>query len=231
MTPVPIRLGLAPAVPWLLLAGTPAAAGALGWVVSRLARAAEALPWVPFQEPLALVAMVPAGWLALGLAILGLGAGAWLAREAQQDDLVLLVGPDAIEVRQGGRTEAHRRETIAGVLRDGPEVVLLGPDGGELLRARTEASLLATASACEAMGYPWLGEGDPFAADWSPWIDGHPDLGARSHDLLRLRQAALGAEDRVRARILARDLGREGVIVRDGRDGQAIRRMPCPSLP
>ena len=229
MTATPIRLGLSPVWPRLFLAGAPLLGGALGWGAARLAHAAEDLPWVPLQDPLALVAMVPTWWVVLGLALLGLGAGAWLAHEAQRDDLVLLVGSEAIEARQGAHVESYRRQDVAGVLRDGPDVVLLGHGGGELLRGPSEASLLATASACEAMGYPWLGEGDPFAGDWCPWIDGHPDLDARSHTLLRLRQAAVTAKDMVRTMMLARDLDREGLVVRNGRDGQAIRLKPTPA--
>ena len=224
VTDAPIRLGLSPLWPRLFLAGTPLLAGALGWGLAWLARAAAALPWVPFQGPLELVALVPVAWVAAGLALLGLGAGAWLAHEAERGDLVLLLGPEAIEARQGGWSQAFGRDEVAGVLRDGAEVVLLGHDGSELLRGPSEASLLATAAACEAMGYPWLGEGDPFAAAWRPWVDGHPDLDARAHALLRLRQAAVAAGDRVRARAHARDLRREGLVVRDGRDGQAVRR-------
>lgn len=227
----PIRLGLAPVWPWLLLVGTPVLGGTLGWGLARLARAAEALPWVPFQEPLALATMVPVGWVVFGLVVIGAGVGAWLAYEAQQADLVLLVGPDAIEARQGGQVERHGRDAIAGLLRDGPDVVLLAHGGGELLRGPSEASLLATASACEAMGYPWLGEGDPFAAEWHLWIDGHPDLDARSHALLRLRQVAVKAEDKVRARMLARDLGQQALAVRDGPGGQSIRRKSRSNTP
>jgi hypothetical protein len=103
-------------------------------------------------------------------------------------------------------TTTAGREEVAAVPCDGRDVVLLRPDGGGAARERTWHRAARLRRAFSAEGWPWR-DGDPYATEYSRWVEGLPDVGAREEALLRARHAALRAGDAADAGALRRSWG------------------------
>ena len=134
------------------------------------------------------------------------------------------VDPGGVTVTRADRTTTAGREEVAAVFCDGRDLVLLRPDGGEAARERTWHRAARLRRAFSAEGWPWR-DGDPYAAEYSRWVEGLPDVGAREEALLRARHAALRSGDAADASALREELGRLGVVVRDEGRRQYWRRV------
>ena len=214
-----------PAVAHVLLwTALPVLGAGTGWLLTRLPGWVSGLPWAPFQEPLTRLA--PLVGPAATVVLLGLGAvaGCLCALMAYDEVTTVRVDPGGVTVTRADRTTAAGREDVAAVFCDGRDLVLLRPDGGEAARERTWHRPVRLRRAFSAEGWPWR-DGDPYAAEYSRWVEGLPDVGAREEALLRARHAALRSGDAADAGALREELGRLGVVVRDEGRRQYWRRV------
>lgn len=223
-----VTLRMSEAWPWLFRIGLPVVGFGLGFVVAPLVRwmlrTVDAAP-----GPLRILAQLPTGWAVLVTTLIGVGAGIWLAVEARKEALALTVDHDHVRLARG-RDERHLdRGRIDAVFRDGPDLVLL--DAGTVELAREKASDLPwrrIQEAFERFGYPWRGLADPHDAQFRRWVDGHPDLDAGAHELLRRRARAVRDERHGDAADALDRLREHGVVVRD-RDGAQQYRVAAGS--
>lgn len=220
----PVTLALPGVWPWLFRIGTPIAGFGLGFVIAPLVRwmlsTVDSAP-----GPLRILAQLPTGWAVLVTTLLGIAAGIYVAQQAVKESLVLTVDREHVGLTQDGAEHYLPRERVDAVFRDGKDLVLLDARTTELARNKaSDLSWTQVQEAFERFGYPWRGAADPHDAQFTRWVDGHPDLDATTHELLRRRARALkdsqsgaagDAQDRLRAL---------GVVVRD-RDGAQQYRV------
>ena len=219
-----VTLRMSDAVPWAFRLGLPVVGFGLGFVIAPLVRwllsTIDAAP-----GPLRILAQLPTGWAVLVTTVIGVGAGIWLAVEARKEALLITVDHDHVELSQSGEDRYLNRDRIDAVFRDGKDLVLLDAGTSEL--ARNKASDLSwdrIREAFEQFGYPWRGEADPHEAQFRRWVDGHPDLDATAHDLLRRRARALKDDRSGEAGDALDQLRDRGIVVRD-RDGAQQYRL------
>ena len=221
----PVTLRISDFWTWLFRIGSPVAGFGLGFVVAPLVRwLLSTVDTAP--APLRILAQLPTGWAVAVTTVAGGLLGIWLAHQARKEGLVLTVAGEHVELERDGHRARHPRDRIEAVYRDGSDLVLL--DGRTVELAREDASDLSwprVQATFDRFGYPWHLGPDPFGPDFTTWVDGHPALDERSHDLLRRRARAL-RDERCGAADEARDeLRGHGVVVRDRDGGQQYRRV------
>ncbi|MFE0020028.1 hypothetical protein [Amycolatopsis sp. NPDC059021] len=119
------------------------------WVVS--------LAWFPWQKPFQLIAQIPKPWALVGLLVLGLVAG-WLFAAVWADQrLIVTVAPGSVRLQRGKKKRRIEAEVTA-VFKDDKELVLLGVEGRELVREKTDLSETDLAKGFTGHGFPWLDE-------------------------------------------------------------------------
>lgn len=218
-----VTLRVSAAWPWLFRIGLPIVGFGLGFVVAPLVRwllsTVDAAP-----GPLRILAQLPTGWAVLVTTLIGVGVGLWLAAETRKEALALTVDHDHVGLTQAGDELYLSRDRIDAVFRDRSDLVLL--DAGSTELARNKASDLPWSQiqeAFERFGYPWRGLTDPHDAQFRRWVDGHPDLDATAHDLLRRRARALKDERSGDAGDALDQLRGHGIVVRDRDRDQQYR--------
>lgn len=118
-----------------------------GWLVD--------LPWAPFQGPLQLIGSFDSPWAlwirpALGL-LLGLALAAYLVEQTP----VLHVSAEQIDITHRGTTRRIARADVAGIYREGRDVVVESDGGRHLFHGVIEGSKDTVRDAFVSHGYPW----------------------------------------------------------------------------
>lgn len=175
--------------------------------------------------PLRLAAQLPTSWALPVLTLLGAAAGTWLAATARKETPVVTVHRDHLAVHENGTALHLRHDQTAAVFTDGRDLVVLDHDTSELARVRaTDLPTRGLREAFERFGYPWRGTTDPHEAEFTPWVDGTPDLDAAAHALLRTRHRALADKKAGAAADALDQLRAKGIAVRDRDGAQQYRR-------
>ena len=210
--------------PWLFRIAGPVLGAGVGAVVAPVVRwLLERFDAAP--GPLRILASLPTLWAVVVCAVLGLGAGLWLASVARKESLTVTVAAGSVTLDADGAAVRLPRDRIDAARRDGRDLVLLDPADGEL--ARRDASDLSWArvrAAFERHGYRWDGTSERDDR-FRRWVDGDPDLGSDEHELLRSRARALSDERPGTAAELRDRLQGRGVVVRDRASSQEFRRV------
>ena len=215
---------------WLLRLGGAAVGFGLAFGFAPLANwLLDLTGWAP--APLRLAARLPTAWAVPVLVLLGAAAGTWLAASAKKESPVVTVHRDHIAVKGNSGALHLRRDQTGTLFTDGRDLVVLDHDAGELARIRaTDLPTARLQEAFERFGYPWHGTTDPHEAEFTPWVDGTPDLDGEAHTLLRARQRAL-ADKKAGAAAEALDgLRAKGIAVRDRNGEQQYRQRARESL-
>ncbi|GAA2073081.1 hypothetical protein GCM10009801_26130 [Streptomyces albiaxialis] len=198
----------------LLLGGLPLVGAALGVALPFLARQLVKLPTLPMEKLVEFVATLGEAWHYLALAGAGLVLGVVCGLIALTESLEITLTDARVEAEGDGTEESLAREDVAAVFVDGKQLVVLGRDSGQLLRAEHAAPAAALAAAFRAHGYPWY-EADPYAALYRRWIPHSPDTGPELNALLTARKDARKRKDADDVRDLTRAAERLGYAVRD----------------
>lgn len=197
----------------------------VGWLAPLLADWLVTLPWAPLEGPAELLSSVPEpgrtiGGVGVG-ALLGLVVGLIVVHES----LAVSVSRGRVVLTVRDSSQEFGCDEVGLVVRDGKQLVLLGPDGMEIAREDCDLPWRRLADAFAERGYRWADE-DPHREEFRRWVPGVPGLPEGADALLRARAAARekdeSAED---ARELRRELLRLGVVVRDEKKRQ-YWRMP-----
>ncbi|GCD95004.1 YqeB family protein [Embleya hyalina] len=216
---------------WLIGVGTALLGFGAGFGVGPLVRALLDLTGSA-PAPLRLAARLPTAWAVPALTLLGAGIGAWMAVVAHRESPVVTVTAEDITIHVDGAGLLVRRDRIAAVFTDGRDLVALDAAERELIRVR--AGDLSTEHLRDAFArfeYPWRGTTDPREADFTPWVDGTPDLEEAAHALLRTRKRALTDKRPGAAEQALDDLRARGLAVRDRKGAQQYRRRSRPHRP
>ncbi|WP_254390620.1 hypothetical protein [Streptomyces sp. AC550_RSS872] len=210
---------------WFLTLFCVACGAGIGWLVTLLAHWLVTLSWAPLQGPAKLLTSVPEPWLGIGGVVVGAGLGLVLGFIAVHESLSVSVSPGGVVLGVRDSSQEFGRDEVALVVRDGKQLVLLGPDGMEVARERCDLSWARLAEAFAEHGYRWADE-DPYREEFQRWVPGMPGLPEGADALLRAREAARKKEENSEdARELRGELLRLGVVVRDEKRRQ-YWRMP-----
>ncbi|MFJ1872130.1 hypothetical protein ACIOMV_12060 [Streptomyces chartreusis] len=175
------------------------------------------------QGPARLLTSVPEPWQSVGSVGVGAGLGLVVGFVAVHESLSVRVSADRVVLGIRDSSQEFGRDRVGLVVRDGKQLVLLGPDGMEIAREKCGLPWTRLAAAFAAHGYRWADE-DPYRDEFRRWVPGMPGLPDGADALLRARAAArekdAGADD---ARELRGELSRLGVVVRDEKERQYWR--------
>lgn len=208
---------------WFLTLFCTACGAGVGWLVTLLAEWLVKLRWAPLQGPAKLVTSVPEPWLTIGGITVGAVLGLVVGFVAVHESLSVRVSADRVVLSVRDSSQEFGRDEVALAVRDGKQLVLLGPDGMEIAREGCNLSWARLADAFAGHGYRWADE-DPHRDEFRRWVPGMPGLPDGADALLRAREVARkkegGSED---ARELRGELLRLGVVVRDEKKRQYWR--------
>ncbi|MFI9639393.1 hypothetical protein ACIG87_04880 [Micromonospora sp. NPDC051925] len=211
----------------VMWAGFPLLGAAAGGLLPLVADGVAGLPWAPVQGWFELVAGLPYRRALVGGVLLGVLAGLLVAHVGTRERLIVSVDRGGARLRRDGADRDLARQPVTAVFTDRKELVLLGPDGAELARERSDLSRRRLRDAFREHGWPWQ-DADPHRDAYRRWVDGLPDLPPGADPLLRARQRAVDADRQGDARELRDELARLGVVVRDEDRRQYWRRVPLP---
>lgn len=192
----------------------PLLGGVIGWFIPAIAKWGTGLTWVPFQGPLELIASFNEPWFVIITAILGLIAGIVLSYISFHESLLVRLSDREITLRINKTEQAFAREDVAVAFLDGKQLVLLGLQGQELSREKSESKSTLVAEACKKHGYSWL-DGDPFANEYVRWVADSPELTPSMNALLLVREKALEKGEKKDVADLRRELAKLGITVRN----------------
>nr|WP_244190552.1 hypothetical protein [Streptomyces caeruleatus] len=195
-------------------------------MVTLLAEWLVTLSWAPLQGPAELLTSVPEPWLGIGGVGVGAGLGLVVGFVAVHESLSVSVSAGRVVLGVRDSSQEFGRDEIDVVVRDGKQLVLLGPDGMELAREACGLSWARVAEAFAQHGYRWADE-DPHREEFRRWVPGMPGLPEGADALLRARQEARKKEENSEdARELRGELLRLGVVIRDEKHRQYWRMPP-----
>ncbi|MEU5947844.1 hypothetical protein ABZ793_20085 [Micromonospora sp. NPDC047465] len=206
----------------LLWGGCPALGAGAGWLLTAGAGWLAELPWAPAQKLFGLVAGLPDPQAGIGGLAVGALGGLLVAAIGTAERLAVTVCAGRVALRRGGTRREVERRGVRAVFLDGRDLVLLGPDDGELVREKSDLAPDRLRAALRAHGWPWA-EADPHRDAYRRWVPGLPGLPAGADALLRARQRALDDDRGGEARELRGELARSGLVVRDERRRQYWR--------
>ncbi|MGC0423288.1 YqeB family protein [Embleya sp. AB8] len=209
---------------WLIGVGTALVGFGAGFGISPLVRQLTDLSGSA-PAPLRLAARLPTLWAVPVLTGLGAAVGAWMASVARRESPVVTVTPGHFTIRRDGAGLQVRRDRVDAVFTDGKDLVALDTAEIELVRIRaTDLPTERLRDAFTRFDYPWSGTTDPHEAEFTPWVDGTPDLDDAEHALLRARKHALADKQPGAAEQAREHLRAGGIVVRDRRKTQQYRR-------
>lgn len=213
-----------PAVRLLMWVGFPLLGAGAGWLLRAVAGWVAGLEWAPFQGPFRLVASMPEPAATVVALAVGFAAGLALGAVAWWESLRVGVDADSVTLRRRGVEREISGVSVVGAFMDGSTLVLLGPQGRELAREKSDLDGAQVARAFAQYGYPWHAGGDPYADRFRRWVEEDPDLPGAANALLRARSRAVEKGKADDAAELRAELAKLDVVVRDQRKRQYWRR-------
>jgi hypothetical protein len=210
------------AVRYGIWAACPAAGAAAGWGLGLAAEWITTLKWFPFQGVFRLFTDIPQPWGTVASLAVGAVAGFVFALFWASEMMTVEVSPARVALHKDGKTFGFAREEVESAFADGKQLVLLGRDGAELAREKSDLSRAKLERAFTGQGYRWR-DCDPFAAEFRMWVEHAPDLPADVNALLTARRKAIATYETEEAAELAREIRKRGVAVRDEKKRQYYR--------
>ncbi|MEV2197191.1 hypothetical protein AB0I02_40375 [Streptomyces phaeochromogenes] len=140
---------------WQLMLVCVGCGGVGGWLLTLLADLWLSLPWVPMKGPARLLTSVPEPWLTVGAVVVGLALGVLVGFIAVYESLTARISDSGVVLTIRDSDQEFTHDEIALACRDGKQLVLVAPDGGELSRERCGLPWRRLAEAFTAHGYEW----------------------------------------------------------------------------
>jgi hypothetical protein len=176
--------------------------------------------------PLRLAAELPLVWAVPALTLAGAVVGFLVVASWEEDAGTLEVADGGLTVRSKDADRFIPASAAARVIAEKKELVVLDHGAGEVFRGPVEDEMLpGLREALRAHGYPELETEDPYAADFTTWVNGDGRLDEADEELLRARRRALADGRPGAAEEALEALHRRGLVVRD-RDGRQQYRRP-----
>ncbi len=110
---------------------------------------------VPFPGPLQLLASFDSDWLVWGRPVIGLVVGVVAALLIAHSEPVLTVSAEGVLIEKGDSRRRIQRTDVAGVYRDGKQLIIETPQGRRLYEGSVEGSRAQVRAAFVDRGYPW----------------------------------------------------------------------------
>lgn len=208
--------------------GLPLLGIVVGWLLKTLAGWALDLPWVPLEGPLELIESLPPLVAAVGGVIVGGIAGALLAHFVESELVHVEVSEHGATIGRAAHAQRVQRADVGAVYVEAKQLVVLGTDTTELVRATFDLSAgdrERLARAFTGHAWPWCPDGDPHADRYRRWVADTPELSDAVNALLAARERAMEREDNADSRRLRRELARYGVVLRDVDGRQHFRTV------
>ncbi|QWF82155.1 YqeB family protein [Amycolatopsis sp. CA-230715] len=137
--------------------GCPLIGVALGAGIYGVATWAVTVTWFPMQKPFQALLEIPKPWGLAGLLVLGLIAGWLFAAVWAEQRLIVTVAPGSVRLQRGKKKRRIEAQLTA-VFKDDKELVLLGAEGKELVREKTDLSETVLEKGFTGHGFPWHDE-------------------------------------------------------------------------
>lgn len=195
-----------------------------GFFIKILAKWAAKIPIIPFTYIWEWVAEWDSSYAPTMGIIIGIVAGIVFSINAFNEALLITVRDDAITFRSKDEKKTLSSSDIGPVYMDHKTIVILDRIGRELYRGKPEVSQYKVVDAFRHHGYPWE-EQDPYYHQYIRWEPGHPDLPSQVNVMLADRKKKLKEKKEEEARSLRKVLAAEGVVIRDEKKKQYVRRV------
>ncbi|MCP2328255.1 hypothetical protein HDA40_006762 [Hamadaea flava] len=204
--------------------GLPLAGAGVGWLARLAAGWIAGLPWAPFQGVFKTIDSFSEPAATLVTIAIGFAAGVVFAFTAVGEWLTVTVTPASASLARVGEpvTEIARGD-VASVFADGKDLVLLGSQGQELAREKSDIKTEQLKAAFAGHGFPWLDGGDPHHEAYKLWVPGVPGLPEGADAVLAARAEAVRKSEDGDKATYRKELLRLGVIVRDEKKHQYWR--------
>lgn len=176
--------------------------------------------------PLRLAAELPLVWALPVLTVIGAVIGFLIVASWMESAGSIEVGEDGITVHSKDADRYLPKSTSCRVIAENRELIILDEDTRERFRGPVEDEMLpGLRAALREHAYPELETADPYAQDYTTWVEGDGRLDEGSEDLLRARRRALADERPGAAEEALDGLRRRGIMVRDREGRQQYRRL------
>lgn len=200
----------------MLWTALPILGGIVGGVASRLPGWIAQLPWFPNQAKIAELSEVVGVKTTVSLIVAGVIVGIVLAMMAYDEMVTVTVSADRIAIERANTPPIELAgHDVTGVFTENKALITLGTSGTELAREPIDLPISRLEDAFRAHGYVWH-DHDPYADNFTRWVDGATALSRDAHALLRARHDELENDgDAADLRELRHYLAELGVIVKE----------------
>lgn len=163
-------------------------------------------------------------WVSIVATIIGVIVGLVFSIIVFSETLKVIVSDNKLKLVIDDVEKAIEKKEVSAIYLENKDLVVLGQSGHELYRGLLESKLEVIQEAFSHQSYPWKEE-DPFASQYKRGVLDHPDFPADINALLNARARALKEENKEEAKHLREDLAKVGVVIRDEKKAQYVRRI------
>lgn len=218
------ELGLSNVDKIFLIIIPPVIGALIGWFIPDIADWSAKIPIMPFGGLLEWIGTLEGKWVSIAALILGVLAGIIFIFFAFNETLKITITDVDVKLYIHKKVKHIHRDAISAVYMDERDLVILGDDGYEVFREKSESKKELVARVFRQHMYPWNDQ-DPFAGTYQRWVPDHPDFSAHMNALLSARESAIKEDEIEEANILRRDLAEQGVIIHDDNKRQYVRAV------
>jgi hypothetical protein len=216
------ELGLSTVDKIFLIIIPPVIGALIGWFIPDIADWSAKIPIMPFGGLLEWIGSLEGKWVSIAALILGVLTGIIFIFFAFNETLKITITDVDVKLQIHKKVKQIHRDTISAVYMDGRDLVILGDDGYEVFREKSESKRELVARVFSQHMYPWNDQ-DPFAGTYQRWVPNHPNFPANINALLSAREGAIKEEETEEAKVLRMDLAEQGVVIHDEGKRQYVR--------
>lgn len=163
-------------------------------------------------------------WLSVILLCVGIVVGLLLSLTVYKEALKISINDQELWIKKDDDAKIIKKSEIQGIFMEGNQVIIMGRQGQELLREKTDIKKEEVRKTFQSHDYPWYEE-DPYINEFHLWTLDDQILGEKANSILYERRNALREGDKKKAKDLKTDLHELGVVVKDQGENQYVRKI------
>lgn len=198
--------------------------GIIGWFVPTIVKWLLKLPVIPLEKLFILITSLNSQWVSVVAAVIGIILGIILTLIIFSETLEVTVTENSIRLKLGDSINIIEKKDISAIYFEKKELFILDQNSFEIYRGIIESKEDKVREVLQNYKYPWS-EQDPFSNQYQRWALGYPDFSEKINVLLHAREQALKEKKKDDAKYLREDLAKLGVVIKDERNGQYVRKV------